>query len=185
MEVPVKLPKRALHEGAAIRRRWRRFSYRDGLKRSLHVAGVGRQDGLPTWIAIMAAARQASSRPLLLARQRAVVDAKRVLRQMSAVAARPQGGSSPQIRFAPGERRTLEAGSWVVLGALGLGVQFCRWPAWSALLAVGGYLTWVLLYAEITVQAQRHSPSPRGSARPGARSGAATTTPPGEEKITS
>jgi hypothetical protein len=46
-------------------------------------------------------------------------------------------------------------GSGVVLGALGLGVQFGRWPAWTALIAVGGYLTWVVIYSEATVQAKR------------------------------
>ncbi|MGA7912526.1 MAG: hypothetical protein WCC30_13425 [Candidatus Dormiibacterota bacterium] len=55
----------------------------------------------------------------------------------------------------PRERGTLDVGSGVVLGALGLGVQFGRWPAWTALIAVGGYLTWVVIYSEATVQARR------------------------------
>jgi hypothetical protein len=58
-------------------------------------------------------------------------------------------------RLAPGERNTLEIGSCVVLSLLGLGLQLGEWPAWSALAAGAGYLAWVMLYAEVTVQARR------------------------------
>jgi len=54
-----------------------------------------------------------------------------------------------------GERRTLELGSCLVLSVLGLGFEVGSWPAWSAPVAVGGYLTWVVLYSEITVQTGR------------------------------
>lgn len=62
------------------------------------------------------------------------------------------------IGTSPGElerrqRLTLELGSWVVLASLGLGLQFGRWSAWSVLVAIGGYLIWVVMYSEATVQA--------------------------------
>lgn len=57
--------------------------------------------------------------------------------------------------YAPGERVTLEIGSCIALSALGLGLTFGRWPAWSAAVAAGGYLTWVVIYSEATVQARR------------------------------
>jgi hypothetical protein len=75
----------------------------------------------------------------------------------------PSRESSPIIdpELTRRERGTLDLGSGVVLGALGLGVQFGRWPAWTALIAVGGYLTWVVIYSEATVQAKRwHSANP-------------------------
>jgi hypothetical protein len=42
--------------------------------------------------------------------------------------------------FGPGEKGTLEVASWIVLGTLGLGVEFGRWPAWTALAAAAGYM---------------------------------------------
>lgn len=54
-----------------------------------------------------------------------------------------------------GERNTLDIGAYVVLSVLGLGFQFGRWPAWTALVGISGYLIWVALYAEVTVQASR------------------------------
>ena len=60
-----------------------------------------------------------------------------------------------RLKLAPGERNTLEIGSCAVLGLLGLGLQLGQWPAWSALAAGAGYLGWVVLYAEVTVQARR------------------------------
>ena len=53
------------------------------------------------------------------------------------------------------ERNTLEIGACVVLMVLGLGFQLGRWPLWTALVAAGGYVAWVVLYAEVTVQAGR------------------------------
>jgi hypothetical protein len=55
----------------------------------------------------------------------------------------------------PQERLTLEIGSWVIVGALGLGLQVGNWSAWSALAALAGYLAWVVIYSEATVQARR------------------------------
>src|SRR5467141_3630970 len=50
------------------------------------------------------------------------------------------------------QRATLDIGSWLIMGTLGVGLQLGRWPAWSVLLATAGYLTWVLAYSEATVQ---------------------------------
>src|SRR5438552_18244672 len=55
----------------------------------------------------------------------------------------------------PRQRMTLDIGSWLVLGTLGLGLQVGRWLAWSVLLAAVGYVIWVLAYSEATVQAAR------------------------------
>jgi len=48
------------------------------------------------------------------------------------------------------QRATLDIGSWLIMGTLGVGLQLGRWPAWSVLLATAGYLTWVLAYSEAT-----------------------------------
>jgi hypothetical protein len=69
----------------------------------------------------------------------------------------------PQIRsinamhtVKPAQRRTLEVGSCLVLGGLGFGFQFGGWPVWTFFAGIGLYAAWVLVYAEITVQASRH-----------------------------
>ncbi len=53
----------------------------------------------------------------------------------------------------PRQRLTLELGSWAVLGMVGLGLGLDHWSVSSVLLAIGGYLTWVIVYSEVTVQA--------------------------------
>jgi hypothetical protein len=52
----------------------------------------------------------------------------------------------------PHERLTMDLGSAIVAGALGLGMEVGRWPLWSVLLGLGGYVLWTLLYAELTVR---------------------------------
>src|SRR5438309_8168 len=93
-------------------------------------------------------------------------------------------GSSvaPAIALAPAEKSTLELGSCIVLSALGLGMQFGRWPVWSALVAVGGYLTWVVIYSEATVQARRRWALPRHPA-PAALGSEETASSPPQEQI--
>ena len=59
----------------------------------------------------------------------------------------------------PRQRTTLDIGSWLVLGTLGLGLQVGRWSAWSVLVAAVGYVIWVLAYSEATVQAARRQRS--------------------------
>src|SRR2546428_14099834 len=89
---------------------------------------------------------------------------------------RSNGSPADQPQLSAGQRRTLETGSCVVLSGLGVGVQFGSWPAWTILAGVGIYLAWVVLYAEVTVQAKRRpnlwqrwrrhgAPPPRGRAR--------------------
>ena len=65
----------------------------------------------------------------------------------------------------PRQRFTLEIGALVVLAALGVGVQFGGWPAWSALVATSGYVCWVVAYAEATIQVGRVRLRRRGRAR--------------------
>lgn len=61
-----------------------------------------------------------------------------------------------QVKLEPGQRRTLEVGSYVVLSGLGMGLQAGGWPVWSTLGAAAVYAGWVVLYAEVTVQAKAH-----------------------------
>jgi hypothetical protein len=61
-----------------------------------------------------------------------------------------------------GQRATLDIGSWLVLGTLGLGLQVGHWPVWTAALAVAGYVIWVLAYSEATVQVIRRQRGERG-----------------------
>ena|ERR1700694_790380 len=65
-------------------------------------------------------------------------------------------GERPQalVRLQPGQRITLEVGSCVVLSAIGLGFQLGGWPVWTFAAGIGVYLAWVVLYAEVTVQAK-------------------------------
>jgi hypothetical protein len=86
---------------------------------------------------------------------------------------RPERSDSLLSGYARGEKGTLEAGSWIVLGSLGLGLEFGRWPAWTAVAAAAGYVLWVVAYSEATVQARRRWPdarrlalSPRASEQP-------------------
>jgi len=55
----------------------------------------------------------------------------------------------------PAQHRTIEAGSLVVLSALGLGFQVGNWPVWTIAAGLGSYALWVLLYAEVTIQRKR------------------------------
>ena len=54
-----------------------------------------------------------------------------------------------------GERITLEIGFVIILVALSAGLELGRWPAWSGLAALVGYLAWTVLYSEATIQATR------------------------------
>ena len=56
---------------------------------------------------------------------------------------------------ATGERITLEIGFVIILVALSAGLELGRWPAWSGLVALVGYLAWTVLYSEATIQATR------------------------------
>jgi hypothetical protein len=71
--------------------------------------------------------------------------------------------SSVQAQLEPAQRRTLEAGSCIVLSGVGIGFGVGSWPAWSFAAAIGLYCAWVVLYAEIAVQTSRR---PEISTRP-------------------
>ena len=62
-----------------------------------------------------------------------------------------------------------------------LAAQFGRWPVWSALVAVGGYLTWVVIYSEATVQARRRRALPRHPASAALGSEETASSPPQEQ----
>jgi len=136
---------------------WRSLANRSDLATHLQIgrarAAVGRTRR--DWLALGAAAGTASSRRLSAARK-SLGRAARAARATGAKR-RSNGTSSPadQPQLSAGQRRTLETGSCVVLSGLGVGVQFGSWPAWTILAGVGIYLAWVLLYAEVTVQAKR------------------------------
>jgi hypothetical protein len=77
---------------------------------------------------------------------------------------------SVRAHLSPRQRTTLELGSSVLLTGLGLGLGVGRWPAWSMPLVAAGYCAWVIVYAELTVQAERRQrrlsaqapPAPKG-----------------------
>lgn len=148
--------RRNLHPRLAIGRRWGDYRHRPSLKRCVQVVhrGLSATVRRSFWEAAGAVLRKSSSRSHN-GRRRHLDRAKRI--QSVLLQHAPGRESRPKID--PGltrrERGTLDLGSGVVLGALGLGVQFGRWPAWTALIAVGGYLTWVVIYSEATVQAKR------------------------------
>lgn len=52
----------------------------------------------------------------------------------------------------PRQKLALEIGSCAVLSSLGLGLELGQWPGWSALVCIAGYLAWVVIYSEATVQ---------------------------------
>jgi len=64
----------------------------------------------------------------------------------------------------PFERKTLDLGCGVVLGALAFGLQLGGWPAWSVVVAAAGYAAWVLAYSEMTVRATRRQQERRALA---------------------
>jgi hypothetical protein len=148
--------KRSLHRGLAIGRRWRVMSRGTGLKRCVHVVQTGLSSTVrhSVWLAAGAALRKASSRSNAL-RHHDIGRARALELDAIKPPSSRETGPKADPGLAPGERGTLDVGSGVVLGALGVGVQFGRWPAWTALIAVGGYLTWVVIYSEATVQARR------------------------------
>jgi hypothetical protein len=115
------------------------------MSRSRHLlrayAAIGRSR--QAWLAKGIRAGHASSRQL-----------RKAGRRLAFPGPAESGGSS-RAELAPGQRLTLEVGSWVVLSGLGVGFQLGSWPAWAFLPAIGTYAAWVVLYAEITVQVSR------------------------------
>lgn len=71
------------------------------------------------------------------------------------VRAKPGPIAAKTALLEPSQRRMLEFGSCVALGVIGLGIQLGDWPVWTVPAGIGVYLGWVILYAEVTVQAKK------------------------------
>lgn len=133
---------------------WRSFAHRMDVPRTSQVvracAVVGRKRR--EWLAIGATVGGASSRRIGQVGRRFALAAR---------GGRGKGGvrgrltSPPPPSLGPAQRRTLDVGSWVVLSGLGFGYQLGGWPVWALMVGFGSYAIWVVLYAEITVQAGR------------------------------
>jgi hypothetical protein len=163
---------------------WQRLAHPEALQRSVRLVRTGIAVGgnRQTWIAIGAAVGHASSHEWSRARKR--VGYRRRGRRPEVAGAGSAAENSTEVRttLKVRERNTLEIGACIVLTSLGVGVQFGRWPEWSALVALGGYVTWVALYAEATVQARRHSIGTKDLVTPTPESTSAGSAPkPGQE----
>jgi hypothetical protein len=139
-----------------LRPGWQRLAHPAALQRSVRLVRTGIAIGgnRQTWIVIGAAVGHASSHEWSRARKR-VGYRRRGRRHELAGAGQAENTTGVQTSLKVRERNTLEIGACIVLTSLGVGVQFGRWPEWTALVALGGYVTWVALYAEATVQAKR------------------------------
>ena len=135
---------------------WRWFAHRIDVPRRLGVVracvAIGRRTD---WLAIGAAVGNASSRRLSQAGKHFRF-ASRIDRTKGEIhALNPVLSSAAPATLASAQRRTIDVGSWVVLSALGFGFQLGSWPVWMFLALIGIYGVWIVLYAEITVQATR------------------------------
>jgi hypothetical protein len=140
----------------STRYRWTRLRDAQGLKRYLIVVGArfGSDVRRPAWIAVAGAFRGASSSYAAL--QKSCGRPMQALKWRAGIKSPTRTNARPEdSALKPAERRTIELGSCVVLSMLGLGLEVGSWPAWSAPVAIGGYLTWVVVYSEITVQTGR------------------------------
>lgn len=135
---------------------WHRLAHPDALQKSVRLVRTGIAIGgnRQTWIVIGAAVGHASSHEWSRARKR-VGYRRRGRRHELAGTGPAENATGVQTTLKVRERNTLEIGACIVLTSFGAGVQFGRWPDWTALVALGGYVTWVVLYAEATVQAKR------------------------------
>ncbi len=139
-----------------VRHSWRSFGRPPDMPPPFQAvrAGVALGRSRKAMLAIGASVGNASSRRLRQA-GRSVRIAARDARDKRDIGRSRRNLTSPAlIRLQPGQRRTLEVGSCVVLSGLGLGLQLGGWPAWTFPAGIGVYLAWVVLYAEVTVQAK-------------------------------
>jgi hypothetical protein len=168
------------------RRRWHPFRHRSGLQRSFRLirAGIAVGGRPQTWMAIGSAVGHASSHRWSQARTRVGYRRRGRRQEQPGAGSAPEKSSAIQTKLSVGERNTLEIGAGVVLGALGVGFQMGQWPAWTALVAVGGYLTWSAAYAEATVQARRYRIGRSVLTRPNAGSAGSTPQPAQEHSPT-
>lgn len=158
MHVAVKLSNRKENARMNARYPWRSVAHRIDVPRPLRIVracvAIGRRRR--DWLAIGAAVGSASSRRLSQAGERFSFAARGGLGKDELAGSNRMVSSPVAASLKPAQRRTLEAGSCVVLGGLGFGFQLGSWPIWTFLAGIGIYAAWVVLYAEITVQTTRH-----------------------------
>jgi hypothetical protein len=145
------------HYTVTLRNGWQRLAHPAALQRSVRLVrtGIALGGNRQTWIVIGAAVGHASSHEWSRARKRVGYRRRGRRHEPAGAGSAAEISTAVQTTLKVRERNTLEIGACIVLTSLGAGVQFGRWPEWSALVAVGGYVTWVALYAEATVQAKR------------------------------
>jgi hypothetical protein len=107
------------------------------------------------WLARSAAFGTASSRHARQVGKRITLVAGVNRGKHQSLGFNPGVSSRAPVRLAPAQRRTIETGSWVVLSALGVEVQFASWPGWTFVALIAIYAAWIVAYAEITVQTAR------------------------------
>jgi hypothetical protein len=151
------------------RHRWRSFAVRNG-RRTIQVisACAAFERKRKAWLAAGVTFGGASSHRLKKAGSSFAEAARHGRHKRRAHGVDGQLGSRVAAPLAPAQRRTLDVGSWVVLSGLGFGYQLGGWPAWTVFAGIGSYALWVVLYAEITIQASRRrlSPKPRSAPAP-------------------
>ena len=158
LSMRTRLARRVLSRGAATWRRGHR-TRAAGAPLARYVAGLYvRSRARRAGAAFSASHWRAALRRTLLHRRRGRAGAW--LRRRPAAAEQVSAATTPVAAFGAGEKGTLDLGSLIILGTLGFGLQFGRWPAWAAVAAVGGYFAWVVGYSEATVQARRRWPQP-------------------------
>jgi hypothetical protein len=158
MPTALRPSRRSKGQRMSLRHRWQKLARRADMQgRRLGLAGASAAIGRSRreLMAIGDAIESASARQLVQACRRVSVAANRGRARRLADGSRVGSERSTQLTLEPGQRRTLEVGSCVILSGLGLGYQLGGWPAWSVLAAAGVYAGWVVLYAEVTVQAKR------------------------------
>jgi len=186
MEVATTRSKPSWSKAVSLGHGWHRLAHPDALQRSVRLvrAGIAVGGNRQTWIAIGAAVGHASSHEWSRARKRVGYRRRGRRPGLTGGASAAENSSGVQITLKVRERNTLEIGACIVLTSLGVGVQFGRWPEWTALVAVGGYVTWVALYAEATVQARRHGIGTKDLVTPDSTSAGSTPQPAQEHSPT-
>jgi hypothetical protein len=156
VQLESRVAKRARGAPMKPRHRWRSFAVRNRRRTSQVVSACAAfERKRKAWLAAGFTFGGSSSRRLKLAGSRFADAARRGRRNRSARPVDRRRGSVVTAPLAPRQRRTLDVGSWVVLSGLGFGYQLGGWPAWTVFAGIGSYALWVVLYAEITIQASR------------------------------
>jgi len=158
MQVAFRFSRRTKKQRMSARHRWQSFTKRAGMLRRTWgpvwvCAAIGRRQR--EWLTIGGAIESASARRRVQTPRRVSIAARGQRAKRDTRGPDARRSSLVPVRLEPAQRRTLEVGSCFVLSGLGLGFQLGSWPAWSIVAAAGFYVGWVVLYAEITVQAKR------------------------------